>query len=152
MIDIIQDIFEQINGIEAVQGRVYRKWPKTKAKLPSVLISRISAIPTQTDADGSEVAAQLTYSIDINATDADAADAIAEAIGDRLARYNLHRSGDTEFYDDTFRAHRRILTFYAVVDARGNTFTNRGDNNDNQGTDSQGDETGRNAERGQDLL
>lgn len=139
MIDVIQDIFEQVNAIEAVHGHVYRKWPKTKAKLPSVLISRISAVPVRTDADGSELAAQLTYSIDVNAADADAADAIAEVIGDRLARYNFHRSGDTEFYDDTFKAHRRILTFYAIVDIRGNTFTNRGDINDNQGTDSQGD-------------
>lgn len=147
MIDIIQDIFEQVNGIEAVQGRVYRKWPKTKAKLPSVLITRISAVPVRTDADGNEIAAQLTYSIDVNAADADAADAIAEVIGDRLARYNFHRSGDTEFFDDTFRAHRRVMTYYGIVDTRGNTFTNRGDNNDNQGANRERHETGSHAGR-----
>ncbi len=123
MIDIIADVFEQVNSIEAVKGKVYRKWPKTKAKLPSCLISRISAIPIQTDADGSEIKAQLAYSIDINATDADEADRIAEEVTDRLSRYNLHRTGDTEFYDDTFRAWRRVITVYGTVDKRGNTFT-----------------------------
>ena len=122
MIDVLPSIIDAISPIEALGGRVYRRWPKTKAKTPACIVSRISATPTLTDADGSEIIAQMVYSIDINASDADQADAIAEQVIDRLAGYNFHRTGDMDFYDDALRVYRRILTFMGSVDRRGNTF------------------------------
>lgn len=122
MIDVLPSIIGAISPIEALGGRVYRRWPKTKAKTPACIVSRISGNPTLTDADGSEVIAQMVYSIDINADDADQADAIGEQVVDRLAGYNFHRTGDMDFYDDQLRVYRRILTFMGTVDRRGNTF------------------------------
>jgi len=123
MIDALEDLVTVLGRLEGLQGRVYRRWPKKKAVMPCCLISRISATPTFTDADGGEVIATLTYSIDINAVTPDEADAIASRVIDALAQYNFHRTGDMDFYDDQLRASRRILTFMGTVDKRGNTFT-----------------------------
>lgn len=123
MIDALQTIVEVIRTVDGFNNRVYRRWPKTNAVVPSCLISRISAYPTQTDADGNEIKVQLTYSVDINAKSADQADMLAEQVIDKLAQYNFHRTGDTDFYDDAVKASRRILTFMGTVDVRGNTFT-----------------------------
>jgi len=123
MIDIIEDIVTELNQVDGLNKKVYRKWPSKAAKGPSCLVQRISAVPTFTDADGSEVTVQLTYSIEVNAKDADEADRLASDIIDRMAGYNLHRSGDVELYDDISRNWRRIITVHGTVDRRGNTFT-----------------------------
>jgi len=123
MIDVLPSIVERINAIQGFNGRVYRRWPKKKVAMPSCIISRISGHPKLTDADGSEIIATLTYSVDINAADADKADELAEQVIDTLAGINFHRTGDTDFYDETTKASRRILTFMGDVDMRGNTFT-----------------------------
>ena len=124
MIDALADIVEIITAIQGFNGHVYRRWPKTKPKMPACIISRISATPTFTDSDGSEVITSMTFSVDINATDADQADTLASQVIDALGGYNFHRTGDMDFYDDALRVSRRILTFMGSMDRRGNTFTN----------------------------
>lgn len=124
MIDILESIVEILRTVDGFNNRVYRRWPKTNAVNPSCLVSRISATPTLSDADGSEVIVQFAYSIDINADTADEADTLASEVIDRLGTINFHRTGDMDFYDDSFGAYRRILTFMGSVDKRGNTFTN----------------------------
>jgi len=123
MIDVLESIVEIITGIQDFDGRVYRKWPQKKATVPSCLISRISASPLSTDADGQEMAVRFVYSVDVNASTPDQADELAGKVIDALAEYNFHRQGDTDFYDDAMRSYRRILTFMGTVDLRGNTFT-----------------------------
>lgn len=123
MIDVLPSIVQELSGIEAFHGRVYRRWPKAKAAVPSCLVSRISATPAFTDADGSEVIMRLVYAIDVNAKSAEEADALAEEVVDRLARYNFHRTGDTDLYDPAMGAYRRVLSMMGTVDKRGQTFT-----------------------------
>ena len=126
MIDITDDIVRILEGIDELDGRVYRKWPKTTATtMPAVLVSRTGGSPRLTDADGSEVIASLVYSIDINASSLKDADRLASEVADRMARHNLHRTGISDFYDDVLRVYRVILTFSGQVDRRGNTFTER---------------------------
>jgi len=123
MIDIIETVIAEINEVDGLKKKVYRKWPARPAKGPSCLVQRISATPVFTDASGAEIRTQLVYSIEVNAKDADEADRLASDIIDRLARFNLHRSGDMELYDDISRNWRRIITVMGTVDVRGNTFT-----------------------------
>jgi len=125
MIDIVDDVVAVCKAVEALDGHVYRRWPKVakKTPMPACLISRMGASPVFTDADGSEVVVRLTYSIDINAESQEQADGIAEQVADGLARYNLHRTGFTDFYDDALRVYRVILTVTGTVDRRGNTFS-----------------------------
>ena len=123
MIDITDQVVGIIEGIEGLDGRVFRRYPKKKVALPAVLVSRVGGNPTFSDADGSEVIASLTYSIDINAEDIRTADRLTAEVVDALARYNLHRTGLTDFYDDVLKVYRVILTFTGTVDKRGNTFT-----------------------------
>jgi len=123
LIDIIDDIIAILNEIEDLDGRVYRRWPKKKAKMPAVLVSRISGNVQMSDADGSEVIANLTYSIDVNADSQDVADVLVSKAVNALSRYNLHRTGLTDFYDDELRVYRAIITLSVTVDRRGNTFT-----------------------------
>lgn len=123
MIDIIDDIIAILNEIEDLDGRVYRRWPKKKVKMPAVLVSRISGNVQMSDADGSEVIANLTYSIDVNADSQDVADVLVSKAVNALSRYNLHRTGLTDFYDDELRVYRAIITLSVTVDRRGNTFT-----------------------------
>ena len=124
MIDITDDVIGILSEIDGIEGRVYRRWPKTKVRMPAILVSRISGVATLTDADGSEIIANLTYSIDINAEDLKAVDRIASETVDALSMYNMHRTGMTDFYDDFRRVYRVILTFNGTIDKRGNTFTN----------------------------
>jgi len=123
LIDIIDDIIAILNEIEDLDGRVYRRWPKKKVKMPAVLVSRISGNVQMSDADGSEVIANLTYSIDVNADSQDVADVLVSKAVNALSRYNLHRTGLTDFYDDELRVYRAIITLSVTVDRRGNTFT-----------------------------
>lgn len=124
MIDVIGSIVGRIGAIEGFEGRVYRRWPKTKAKTPSCIVSRVSGHPTLIDEDGQEVIATLVYSVDVNADDPDQADALAEQVIDALGGMNFTRTGDTDFYDGEMRASRRVLTFIGTVDTRGQPFTN----------------------------
>lgn len=123
MIDVLPSIVEQLNTVSGFNGRVYRKWPKKIVTKPSCLVSRISAFPVLTDENGGEVIATLTYSVDINAESADRCDELAAEVIDALASISFHRTGDSDFYDDTIKAARRILTFMGTVDTRGQTFT-----------------------------
>lgn len=123
MIDIIDTIVSEIADIEEVQGRAYRRWPKKNLAMPAVLISHMGRNPIYTDADGSEVVVDLSYSIDINAKDQESADIITEKVSDALARYNMHTVGHTDFYDDMLKVYRSIITVNGTVDIRGNTFT-----------------------------
>jgi len=123
MIDIINDIVSTVASIEEVGGRAYRRWPKKDLKMPAVLVSHIGRYPVQTDEDGSEVQMDLAYSIDINARDQETADRVTEKVVNALARYNMHTTGHTDFYDDNLRVYRAIITVSGVVDRRGNTFT-----------------------------
>ncbi len=123
MIEIIDDVIGLVRTVPELGGRVYRVWPKKKLKMPAALVSRIGGNPTFTDADGSEVIANVAYSVDINAEDLATLDSIVEQVADLLSTYNLHRTGLTEFYDDQLQVHRVILTVSGTVDIRGNTFT-----------------------------
>lgn len=123
MIDIIDDVIREIRSIEAVGDSVYRRWPKKKVAMPAVLVSRMGATPVFTDADGQEVIMTLYYSIDINADVQEDAESITAQVVDKLARYNLHRTGIQDFYDDALKVYRVILTVGGTVDRRGNTFT-----------------------------
>lgn len=123
MIDVIDSVVKAVAGIDEVQGRAYRRWPKKNLAMPAVLISHMGRNPIFTDADGSEVVVDLTYSIDINAKDQETADLITEKVSDVLARYNLHTVGHTDFYDDMLKVYRSIITVNGTVDIRGNTFT-----------------------------
>jgi len=126
MIDVTDQIIEILEGIEELEGKVYRRYPKHSAiPMPAVLVSRISGSTRLADADGSEIIASLTYSIDVNAVGIKDADRIASEVADAMSRYNFHRTGMTDFYDDVLRVYRVILTFTGQVDRRGNTFTER---------------------------
>lgn len=122
MIDAIADIVAIAKTIEPLQGRVYRRWPKKTLGMPCALVSRISRTVIQSDRDGREVIAALTYSIDINAKTQDEADTATALLVDALARYNFH-STLTDFYDDVLQVYRVIITASGTVDKRGNTFT-----------------------------
>ena len=123
MIDITNDVIRILGEIDGLNGRVYRRWPKKDAKMPAVLVSRVGGYAKFTDTDGSEVIADLTYSIDINAKNQEDADRLVSEVLDVLGGYNLHRTGLTDFYDDILRVYRVILTVSGTVDKRGNTFT-----------------------------
>ena len=123
MIDITNDVIEAIGSIEGLEGKVYRRWPKKKVSTPAVLVSRVGGSTKLSDADGTEIMATLTYSIDINTDKLEDADRFASETADALSRYNLHRTGLTDFYDDVLRVYRVILTVSGTVDKRGNTFT-----------------------------
>lgn len=123
MIDITDDVVKILNAEPELKGKVYRRWPKKSLKMPAVLVSRIGGNPIQTDADGSEVIATLTYSVDINANTQEKADSLTAIASDALSRYNLHRAGMTDFYDEVLQVYRVILTLTVTVDKRGNTFT-----------------------------
>lgn len=124
MIDVIDDVVGIVKGVPELGDRVYRRWPKKKVAMPAAFVSRAGLAPSLTDYDGSEVIASVAYTVDINATDMSTADAIASKVSDELAKYNLHRSGMTDYYDDQLQVYRIITTFTATVDKRGNTFTN----------------------------
>ena len=123
MIDIIDDVIREIRSIESVGDNVYRRWPKKKVAMPAVLVSRMGATPVFTDADGQEVIMTLYYSIDINANVQEDVESITAQVVDKLARYNLHRTGIQDFYDDALKVYRVILTVSGTVDRRGNTFS-----------------------------
>ena len=123
MIDVIQSIIQELDGIDALHGHIYRRWPRTKVIVPSCIVSRISATPILTDADGTEIITRLVYAVDVNASSADEADALAEKVTDRLSRYNFHRTGDADLYDDITKTSRRAMSFMGTVDIRGKTFT-----------------------------
>lgn len=122
MIDITSSVISILSRIEETGGRVYRRWPQANITMPSVLVSRISNTPILTDDTGADVIANVVYSIDINASDQRTADQIASKAVDALAGYNLQRTGFNDFYDDTYRTYRIILTVSGIVDTRGNTF------------------------------
>jgi len=124
MIEIINDVIESLGSIEALNGRVYRHWPKKGLSFPSILVSRISGTTKLSDADGSEIQATLTYSLDIVCESQADLDAIASEAADIMAGYNLHRTGLVDLYDDQHRIYRTVLTVSGTVDKRGNTFTN----------------------------
>lgn len=123
MIDVIGTVVSAVAAIEEVDGRAYRRWPRKKVQMPAVLVSHMGRNPVLTDADGSEIVTELSYSIDINAEDQGTADIVTEKVCDALARYNLHAVGHTDFYDDQYRVYRSIITVSGTVDIRGNTFT-----------------------------
>lgn len=124
MIDVLESLVEQLRTINEFDGRIYRRWPKKNVTLPSCIISRISGYTKLSDDQGEEIVAELVYSVDINAKTADEVDMLADSVANVLARYNFHRTGDTDLYDDNAKASRRVLTFMGTVDKRGNTFTN----------------------------
>lgn len=125
MIDIVDDVVAVCKSVEALNGHVYRRWPKVSRKtpMPACIVSRVGSAPVFTDADGSEVVVRLTYSVDVNAESQEEADGIAEQVVDGLARYNLHRTGFTDFFDDALKVYRVIITVSGTIDKRGNTFT-----------------------------
>lgn len=123
MIDIIADVVSLVSGIEALGGRVYRQWPQVRAKAPYAVVERIGRSVIQTEADGSEVLASLTYSVDILATSPSELDALEEAVTDTLASYNLHTTGTSPTWESSTKLYRRSITFDGVVDRRGQTFT-----------------------------
>jgi len=124
MIDIIDDVIQALGSIEAVGGRVYRHWPKKGLSFPAILVSRVSGSTKLSDADGSEILAQVAYSLDIVCTSQRDLDDIAEEAADIVAGYNLHRTGMMDMYDDQYRTYRTVLTVSGTVDKRGNTFIN----------------------------
>ena len=123
MIDIMDSIIATLGSIEELDGRVYRRWPRKDVRMPAALVSHMGRMPMLTDEEGMELLTSLTYSIDINAKDLETADRVTEKVINALARYNMHTSGQVDFYDDQLRVYRSILTVGGVVDIRGNTFT-----------------------------
>jgi hypothetical protein len=125
MIDIIEDVVALIRAEPGFHNRVYRMWPRTKAVKPCCVVTRTSAVTTSTDHDGSELDVQLVYTIDIDADSIDEADSLASSAIDRMATINFHRSGDTNFYDASNAAYRRVVSFIGTVHRDGNIFTSR---------------------------
>ena len=122
MIDVLPSIVSILRNVPGFHSRVYRKWPAKDTKLPYCVVGRVSTTVPVSDHDGSEVIAYLTYSVDINADSFTNTDKLAEDAVNALAGFNIHRTGDTELYDDSARIYRRILTVSVAVDRRGNTF------------------------------
>ena len=123
MIEIINDIISRLTSIQGFSGRVYRIWPQSKVNYPAAIVSRVSGATRLSDADGTEIQAQLTYSIDIVCASQKDADSLAEEVSDMLAGLNLHRTGTMDMYDDQLRMFRTIVTVSGIIDIRGNTFT-----------------------------
>ncbi len=122
MIEIIDDVIRALSELDSFQGRVYRHWPRKNVATPAALVSRISGTVLLTEADGTEISARVTYSVDIISASQSDLDALAEEAADILARYNLHRTGTADYFDDSHKIYRTVLTVSGIVDKRGNTF------------------------------
>lgn len=123
MIDIIGDVVSMIGDIPEIDGRVYRKWPQTKAKAPYAVVDRVGRSVILTDADGSEIMVSLTYAVDIMASSPSELDTLQGAVTDALASINLHTTGDSPMWESSTKLYRRSLSFTGTVDRRGGVFT-----------------------------
>lgn len=122
MIDITPQIVELVRSVDALGGRVYRKWPQTRAEPPYAVVDRIGRSVVQTDGEGRELIVSLTYSVDVMARSPSELDAIEDEITDLLAPYHMHTTGSSPMWETTAHSYRRSLTYTGSVDLRGNVF------------------------------
>ena len=123
MIDVIQDVIARVGSVGALAGKVYRKWPQTRAQAPYAVVDRVGRSMVLTDTDGSEVIASLSYAVDIMASSPSELDDLESAVSDALAGINFHSTGSSPMWESSTKLYRRSLTFEGVVDRRGSTFT-----------------------------
>lgn len=122
MIDITSQVIEVAKRIPGIDGRAYRTYPQAKVKPPYIVVAPMGHMAELTDGDGSEIHARLTYSIDILATSPSEVDRYLSGLADRLARYNLHLTGQSPMFESSNSTYRVSTTFDGLVDRRGHTF------------------------------
>lgn len=123
MIDITVQIVELIKGVEALGGRVYRKWPQTRGEVPYAIVDRIGRSVVLADGDGRELIVSLSYAVDLMASTPSELDALEEEVTDILSTYHMHTTGSSPMWETASQSYRRSLTFTGSVDLRGNVFT-----------------------------
>lgn len=121
MIDITSQVIEVAKRMPGINwaGRTY---PQAKIKPPYIVVAPPYTVPDLTDADGSVIRAHLTYSIDVLATSSSEVDHYLSGLADRLARYNMHLTGQSDLFESSNNTYRISATFDGMVDRRGHTF------------------------------
>lgn len=119
MIDPTDQFLELVKGIV---GKAFLAWPRKTPSAPYAILDIVSRTPEIVDADGSEVAVRLTYTVGILAPKPSEARELAGRVVDTFAAYNFHTSGFSGIYEDPNNLYRVNVTLQGVVDRRGATF------------------------------
>lgn len=119
MIDITDSVFDALDGMACP---VYRLYPLKRVAPPYLVIGPVGRSTVDSDADGSEISARVTYQADAYAQSMRECDAIISDVSDRLSRFSMHATGSLVPWDPVKGTYRLTATFSCTVDRRGDTY------------------------------
>lgn len=116
--DQIIALLKTVDGITDV----FRSYPDIEPTAPFATVSVISNITTLT-ADDEETIADMTYQVDLYHEDPAEAEDMASAMSSLLSQYGIMRVGYFDGFEPLNGLRRVTISFRAVLDKRGNTYT-----------------------------